>query len=78
MAEKIDKRVMQRVLRERSNEAKNLITSLLAAGMKMDDIARRAHVNQRTIYRWLNENHTPHPILLEALRRMQVQEGETE
>ena len=64
------KRATKRALRDRSNEAKNLITSLLASGLKMDDIAQKAHVSQRTIYRWLNENHTPHPILLEALRRM--------
>jgi DNA invertase Pin-like site-specific DNA recombinase len=71
-----DKRVASRTLKERSNEAKNLITSLLSSGLKMGEIAERSHVSTRTIYRWLNENHTPHPMLLDALRRM-LEQGES-
>lgn len=70
-----DKRVLNRTLRERSNEAKNLITSLLSSGLRMEEIADKTHVSPRTIYRWLNENHTPHPVLLDALRRM-LEQGE--
>ena len=38
----------------------------------LEAIARRVNVSTRTISRWLGAGHAPHPMFMEALRRLEA------
>ena len=58
------------VLRERSQEAEQLVKSLLGEGRTIEGIAAVSRVSTRTVYRWLREGRSPHPVMLDQLRQM--------
>lgn len=62
--------INKRILAGRASEAREIVNALLARGLSMNDIAERAHVGQRTIYRWQREGTAPHPAMLFELRRL--------
>jgi DNA invertase Pin-like site-specific DNA recombinase len=60
---------------ERANEAAELIQRLVDAGMTPEQIAEASRVSERTAYRWWKEGRSPHPILLDALRKLAAKKG---
>jgi transcriptional regulator with XRE-family HTH domain len=65
----------RKALQVRASEAHAIIRQLLDSGLTMNDIAERARVSPRSVYRWLNEGRSPHPIWLDSLRRMHGAQG---
>lgn len=59
----------------RATEAQSLVSTLLTSGLTMEQIAVNARVSVRSVYRWLNEGRSPHPIWLESLRKMHDTQG---
>lgn len=64
----------RKALQVRANEASDIIARLMER-MPLQEIAQRARVSERSVYRWLKEGKAPHPIMLDGLRRI---EQETE
>lgn len=60
--------------KRRATEASDVVQRLLKR-MPIEEIALRARVSQRSVYRWLREGSVPHPVILDGLRRI---EQETE
>jgi DNA-directed RNA polymerase specialized sigma24 family protein len=57
-------------LQVRATEASEVIRRLLEH-MPLTEIAERARVSKRSVYRWLHEGRAPHPLILEGLRRIE-------
>ena len=60
----------KQALQQRATEAHDLVARLLER-MTMEEIATRAHVSLRSLYRWLNEDRAPQPLMLESLRKLE-------
>lgn len=71
----MSKQPIRPALQVRANEAHALVKALLDSGLSMNDIASQAKVSLRSVYRWLNEGRSPHPIWLDSLRKMQGTQG---
>jgi hypothetical protein len=59
-------------LQNRAHEASEVIRRLLER-MPLPEIAQRARVSERSVYRWLHEGRAPHPLILEGLRRIEIE-----
>jgi len=55
---------------ERSTEAVEIIQRAIDSGWSIVAIAEFTRVNKRQIYRWLQDETAPHPIMLDGLRRL--------
>ena len=60
----------KQALQLRATEAHSLVARLLER-MTMEEIAARSRVSLRSLYRWLNENRAPQPLMLESLRKLE-------
>jgi len=60
----------KQALQQRATEAHSLVARLLER-MTMEEIATRARVSLRSLYRWLNEDRAPQPLMLESLRKLE-------
>ena len=60
---------------QRANEAAELVQQLIDKGMTPEQIAEATRVSERTTYRWWKEGASPHPILLDALRKLAAKKG---
>jgi transposase-like protein len=58
-------------LQNRADEAAETIRRLLER-MPITEIAERARVSERSVYRWLHEGRAPHPLILDGLRRIEL------
>lgn len=65
----------QRLLRGRAEEAAGLIQKMTDSGLTPQQISDATGVSFRTVYRWWKEGHAPHPILLDALRKLALKKG---
>jgi DNA invertase Pin-like site-specific DNA recombinase len=54
----------------RATEAAGLIESLIAAGETPATIAAKTKASERSVYRWWREGYAPHPLMLEAIKRL--------
>ncbi len=60
----------KQALKQRATEAHDLVARLLER-MTMEEIATRSRVSLRSLYRWLNEDRAPQPLMLESLRKLE-------
>jgi hypothetical protein len=60
----------RKALQVRSTEATVLLQRLLER-LTIPELALRARVSERSVYRWLHEGRAPHPIMLDGLRRLE-------
>lgn len=67
--------VTKAVLAKRAVEAAALLDRLIDSGASPGDIATEVQVSERTVYRWWREGHAPHPVMLEAIRRLAAAKG---
>lgn len=67
----------RKALQTRASEASDLINRLLER-MTIREIAEKARVSERSVYRWVNAGRAPHPIMLEGLRRLEQTESRGE
>lgn len=65
----------QKHWKARADEAAGLIQKLVDAGVTPEKISESTGVSFRTVYRWWKEGHSPHPILLDALRKLALKKG---
>jgi predicted DNA-binding transcriptional regulator AlpA len=67
----------RKALQTRASEASDLINRLLER-MTIREIAEKARVSERSVYRWANDGRAPHPIMLEGLRRLDTPDSRGE
>lgn len=60
----------RKALQARATEASEILHRLLER-MTLAQIAERARVSERSLYRWLHEGRAPHPLILDGLRRIE-------
>ena len=65
----------RKALQVRATEASMLLGRLMEK-LPIAEIASRAQVSERSIYRWLHEGRAPHPIILDGLRRIETELGQ--
>lgn len=65
----------RRLFDARASEAAALIQKLVDSGMTPEEIAEASRVAERTVYRWWKEGRAPHPLLLDALRKLAIKKG---